>query len=289
MRAGVGAVAVVLAVASGVVSRTRPTALEGEGLYLAYCASCHGVAGRGDGPDAELFVPRPRNLRDGILDRYPTETLVRTVRDGAALPLALDPAALRRRADEVEAIVKHLERLPDVDWERVWRGQDVFIDRCSHCHGPFGRPDRPGAPGAGRDLTDPAVQRALDDRALLEAVRHGRKGMPPVPGMLTEDDARALVAFVRVLSPGYVLYGRYCASCHGEDGRGGDLVDPGVAPTVMLDRTYLRSHDAEALRTKVWHMLAGQRPVMPHFRLRLDQGQVAAIIGYLKRTSGDAR
>ena len=34
----------------------------GRDLYEAYCASCHGVSGRGDGPAAEALVPRPTDL-----------------------------------------------------------------------------------------------------------------------------------------------------------------------------------------------------------------------------------
>ena len=34
----------------------------GERLYRRYCASCHGVGGRGDGPAAEALSPRPPDL-----------------------------------------------------------------------------------------------------------------------------------------------------------------------------------------------------------------------------------
>jgi mono/diheme cytochrome c family protein len=282
---GVGLGALLLA--GRVDAVARATAQSGVGLYLTYCAPCHGPTGRGDGPEAAIFTPRPRNLRDGLLDRYDTPTLARTVRDGAALPLALDPPALERRGDEVEAIVGWITKLPDVNWDRVWHGQDVFIDRCTGCHGAFGRPDptlpaKPVAPP--RDLSDPKFQASITDADLLSAVRHGRKGMAPVKGLEREDDARALLAYVRTLSPGYILYTRYCASCHGEDGKGGDLVDPGLVPSIAFDRDYVRTHDPERLRAKVWHMLAGQRPAMPHFRVRLNEGQARAIVEYLKKT-----
>jgi hypothetical protein len=31
-------------------------------MYLTYCASCHGMSGRGDGPVAEFLRVRPANL-----------------------------------------------------------------------------------------------------------------------------------------------------------------------------------------------------------------------------------
>jgi mono/diheme cytochrome c family protein len=232
-----------------------------------------------------MFLPPPRNLRDGFLERYDVETLVRSVRDGKPLPLAVDPAKLAERANEVEAIVAHLQRLPDVDWDLVERGEEMFVDKCELCHGRFGQPRAPFPPGvrAPRDLSDPALQRSMSDAELLAVVRHGKRGMPALPVPVSERNARALLAYVRLLSPGYVHYSRYCASCHGEDGRAEALVDPGFAPKVTFDRAYLGRQDPERLRAKVWHMLADRRPAMPHFRGRLGEAEVRAIIEYLKR------
>lgn len=257
---------------------------DGGALYRAYCAYCHGSSGRGDGPGAAMLQTPPRNLRDGVLARYDVDTLVRMVRDGAPLPLALDPAALRRREDEVETLVGHLQRLPRIDWDLVERGEEIYLDRCETCHGPYGRPGAPTSDGAPmpRDLSDPGFQRSVGDRDLREAVRHGRPGMRPFADPPSDDDTRALVAFVRILSPGYALYGRYCAGCHGEDGLGDEMVDPGRAPRVAFDRAYFTGRDPERLRLDVWHMLGKERPSMPHFRRRLDDDQARAIILYLK-------
>jgi mono/diheme cytochrome c family protein len=257
----------------------------GEGLYRTYCGSCHGETGRGDGPEAAMFRPAARNLRTGLLERYPAADLVRTVREGAPLALALDPEALRTRANEVEAIVAHLRRLPEVDWDAADRGREIFVERCVACHGPFGVPGSRRPPGVKppRNLADPVFQRGIDDRDLTTVVRHGRKGMPAIPRLGSDADVRALVAYVRLLSPGYTTYAIYCTSCHGEQGRGEDIVDPGRAPRVRFDRAFLAARDPEQLRVKIWHMLAEQRPAMPHFRRVLSEEQVAAIIGYLEQ------
>jgi mono/diheme cytochrome c family protein len=48
-------------------------AAEGEILYQANCASCHGVSGEGDGPASGGLEPRPKNLAveiDAISDAY---------------------------------------------------------------------------------------------------------------------------------------------------------------------------------------------------------------------------
>lgn len=44
----------------GVEQRTR--AMSGRDLYVAYCASCRGMEGKGDGPAAEAMRMRPTDL-----------------------------------------------------------------------------------------------------------------------------------------------------------------------------------------------------------------------------------
>ena len=270
-------------VATGAAGAAAP---DGRRLYEENCERCHGVTGRGDGPDATLFASPPRDLQSGFLDRYPTDDLVRRVRSGVPLELGLDVAALRARAADVEAIARHLERLPTIDWRRVEEGQEVYVDRCELCHGSTGKSELTLPPGARapRDLSDPAYQATVDDRALAELVRHGRAGMPAIGPPMARDEVEALAAFVRLLSPGYVLYDRYCAACHGDDGRGaGSLAEEDERPSVVFDRKYFARRDPEQVRTAVWHMLATKRPSMPHFRRVLSSAEVRAIIGYLKR------
>jgi mono/diheme cytochrome c family protein len=39
-----------------------------DAAYARYCASCHGVTGRGDGPVADALAPRPTDLTASTLD-----------------------------------------------------------------------------------------------------------------------------------------------------------------------------------------------------------------------------
>jgi mono/diheme cytochrome c family protein len=100
---------------------------DGAALYSRHCERCHGITGRGDGPDAEIFTTPPRNLRDGVLQRHSTEDLARRIRIGTPLELALDLPALRARAADVEALAAHLRRLPTVNWRRVELGHMVYL------------------------------------------------------------------------------------------------------------------------------------------------------------------
>jgi mono/diheme cytochrome c family protein len=285
----VGAVLLVLMEAAATAAARRPPirSTDGAHLYRTECAPCHGPTGRGNGPDAALFSPRPRNLHTGFLDRYDTMSLVRRVLDATPLALALDLGALQTRADDVETIVAYVQRLPTIDWPLVAHGEEIYVDHCEPCHGRYGNPgvSLPAAVEPPRDLSAPGVQRAYTDGALLETARHGRKGVPAAPGLESDADGKALVAYVRLLSPGHATYERYCASCHGDDGigAGGSATASGVKrPTIVFDRAYFATHEGEHLRVNVWHMLAEHKPEMPHFRGTLTEPQVRAIVEYLK-------
>lgn len=284
----VGAVAVLLAVIAGDV-RAAPEPVptpDGEALFVSECASCHGRAGRGDGPDAFLFLPKPTDLRGGVLEGHQPERLVRRILDGATLRLPFDPGALRVWSQQTEAVVAHLERIPRLDWRVVTQGQRIYMTRCQICHGAFGHLDAEpsGDPKhSPTDLSASAFQRSLTDAELVTAVRHERPRMPPIPTVLEADDVQALVAFVRALSPGFELYSSYCAICHGTDGRPAHIVETARRPTVTFDAAYFAHTDPEHLRVAAWHMLVEKKPMMPHFRGALSESGARAIIDYLRK------
>ena len=265
---------------------TTHAAPNGQRLYLQQCAPCHGVSGHGDGPNAAIFSSKPRDLRGDFLAKYSTDDLVRRVLDGRRLELALDLPAMRARAADVESLIAYMRRLPEVDWRTADQGSAVYISRCEICHGTYGRSTGSLPPGvrAPRDFSDPAFQDAMSDRELLHAVRHGSAGMPALTPRVTEEQARQVVAFVRLLSPGFTTYSQYCADCHGSHGIGtGSFAETTAAPTVMFDRAYFARHDREALRGDVWHMLDEHQPSMPHFRGVISRAQAQAIIAALKK------
>lgn len=71
----------VLAVAGVVFSLTRPPIeipLHGRQLYMRYCASCHGVGGKGDGPASGAMRPLPTDLTH-LRERYKQEYPIREV------------------------------------------------------------------------------------------------------------------------------------------------------------------------------------------------------------------
>jgi DMSO reductase family type II enzyme heme b subunit len=145
----------------------------GRTVYEKRCAGCHGQAGKGDGPAAELLLPRPRDFTAG---KYKIRTL--------GGPLASDQDLLRmvtegmpgtsmppwRALPERErlAVVAHIKAFAEAYREAklepvpvpkevasseasIRRGKKMFdAFECVKCHGAAGR----GDPAPGSDLKD---------------------------------------------------------------------------------------------------------------------------------------
>ncbi len=260
--------------------------IAGARYYRRDCARCHGLHGRGDGPDAFVFSHAPRNLRTDFLSKYSNAELVRRVRRGTPLRLDVDPEAMRARESETDALMQHLQRLPTIEWGRVEPGQAVYAERCASCHGLYGRQPTPGREsGAGvpapRALSDPAFQRDLtDEKVRSRAVDlHAGASGPP----LTATEAAGVVAYVRLLSPGYEVYSRLCTNCHGDTGRGAAfLATIALRPKVIFDRAYFALHDSAHVRRQVWHMVDEKKPQMPHLRRTVSETAARAVIVFLK-------
>ena len=124
---------VVLALGAGApaaAGQDQPTATRdtGERLFRTYCASCHGVTGRGDGPVAsELRRPPPDLTGFAVRNRgvFPTQ-LLRSIIDGRGIrahglddmpvwgdAFSSGPDGLSERAVQarIDAIVAYIEAL----------------------------------------------------------------------------------------------------------------------------------------------------------------------------------
>ena len=93
------------------------------------------------------------------------------------------------------------------DADLVSKGEEIYSSTCSACHGA----DAKGIPGLGKDLTNSEFIQGLSDDELVDFMKVGRGAsdpenttgvaMPPKGGnpSLTDDDLRAVVAFLRTL------------------------------------------------------------------------------------------
>jgi mono/diheme cytochrome c family protein len=67
---------------------TTPVPSDGNGaaLYRTWCAGCHGITGRGDGPNAKaLPVPPARHADAATMSQRPDDTLYDTIDGGGAI------------------------------------------------------------------------------------------------------------------------------------------------------------------------------------------------------------
>lgn len=271
----------------------------GEVLYLQHCADCHGWEARGDGPLARILATTPRNLRQhhSLFTINTDAAVALRILSGQALPIPVDPAALRYSKDEMDSLMIHLQRLPTLAGSEVGIGKQVYASLCAACHGLYGRGDGLGArhlsaPPA--DLRIVAGKTPMKDTEMVRIITDGKGTMPGAGDVLTAHEIRAVAAFLRVLSPGYEVYDRFCARCHGVDG------DPGKLSTQVdttaklkhpprLDATYFKNHTLGDLRTASQHLPKQHRPAMPHFGSQLGADQVMDIVRFLRSLPPEAK
>jgi len=260
----------------------------GAALYQRECAPCHGATGKGDGPEASSFVPPPRDLQAEFLDRYPENQHVKRMRHARLLLLTIDADAVEQHGKQMaDAIADHMQRLPDVDWPLVRHGADVYAERCESCHGPYAHPVAAALlpPGPLPTGATPAAdfEKALGDQDLLRIAQRDHTALPGFVPVGADADAKALVAYLRLLSPGFARYSLWCAACHGDEGHGDGVYATDIdKPNVVFDRAYLKGQSPAELRRKLMHVVTQDTAVLPHYQRELTAGQGRAIVAALR-------
>lgn len=257
----------------------------GAALYQRECGVCHGPAGHGDGSEAPTFVPPPSDLQRHLAAGSTPEKVVERIRRSRLRMLLIDREVVeKRRKKMAEEIASYLQRLPDVDWPRARRGAAVYAERCETCHGPNARPViatalQRGDPRPTSAPPRPDFQKALGDAELLRSARGAHKAMPGFTPVATDDDARALLVYLRLLSTGHARYTVWCAGCHGDGGRGDGPFASGIdQPKVALDRAYLERQSPAELRRKIMHLMTDEEAAVPHYQRELTPEQARAVV-----------
>ena len=145
---------------------------EGERVYARYCAGCHGDAGDGKGPAADMLIVKPRDFTKGVFKfgsvpsgQLPTdEDLYRIITRGVYRTSMPEWSLLTER--ERLAVVAYVKGFSP-EWTKRGPGAPVFIPQppatlgsaesvargrelyqmlgCRACHGEGGRGDGPSA------------------------------------------------------------------------------------------------------------------------------------------------
>lgn len=83
---------------------------------------------------------------------------------------------------------------------RLAKGEKVYVKHCAGCHGTEGAGG--GYKLLGPDpanLTSPSIKKKSDS-ALLKTIHEGKSNMPPWKVRLSEQDSRAVLAYIRTLA-----------------------------------------------------------------------------------------
>jgi len=80
----------------------------------------------------------------------------------------------------------------EAEENNVSKGHEVFMQKCMGCHGESGNGQLPGQPNFNKG--DAFFK---SDSALIDVIREGRGVMPSFDGLLSEEDIRNVVAYIK--------------------------------------------------------------------------------------------
>ena len=209
---------------------------DGQTVYLANCAMCHGTWGLGDGPLAPQLAKESGAMAAHLNDRARLDSLGRDQliavieRGGAHTGRSnLMPAWSERLSpEEIATIADFVMALPDLHREippptmaryleappgASVEGRKLFVTMCTGCHGSSGKGDGRYADSMfvrnkirPRDLTDSLYFSRMKDSDLFATISLGggffhKSPYMPVWGVtLTAEQVKDLVSYIRALS-----------------------------------------------------------------------------------------
>lgn len=89
----------------------------GAGKFKQLCSTCHGPAGRGDGPAAAALKPKPRDMSDAKWQESVDDDRLRKVITDGGSAVGLSPTMMPFRhalkGDDLEDVVAYIRTLDD--------------------------------------------------------------------------------------------------------------------------------------------------------------------------------
>ena len=174
----------------------------GRVLYERSCASCHGVAGLGNGPAARGMNPKPPAIGDRVTmhDMSPA-TMYRIVSVGiSGTPMAGFASTLT--PEQRWNVVSYLMSLRTTP-QQLAEGEGLYTQRCMQCHGALGAGDGAFARSLTRlpqEIGSFSWQAAHNDVEMEKVVRDGVAGTAMPSGHeLDQQQLRSIVAYLRTL------------------------------------------------------------------------------------------
>ncbi|MFQ6112257.1 MAG: c-type cytochrome, partial [Nitrospinota bacterium] len=166
-----------LATGGALLGVTKGDLEEGRKLYLAFCSSCHGSRGKGDGWAAKFLSTPPRDHTDQSYMGHKTDQDLyefisageRAFHGSKYMPrwsMKLEP----KQIWDLIAYMRTLYRAPQGD---PIEGRKLYLTFCTSCHGRSGRGDGPMTKyldAKPMDHTDDGVMSTKTDRDLYSAL-----------------------------------------------------------------------------------------------------------------------
>ncbi len=178
-----------------------PDPARGQVLYARHCATCHGVAGEGEGPGASGLLPVPAKLAEHEYSTARLSAVLWHGVSGSAMPAWRDyPAADRAALAAAVQALSAVRPEPDVPAHLIPIGEQVYAASCAQCHGTRGDGRGSAADSLTRAPADFTAQRVSLPEA-LRVLREGVHGSPMAPWTTRLTDAERLAAahYVRSL------------------------------------------------------------------------------------------
>ena len=174
---------------------------EGEKLFQASCAACHGPRGMGDGPAGATLSPKPPAIGNATEMQAATPAMMFRKISVGVTGTAMPAFAPQLTDEQRWNIVGYLGSLQHPA-ARAAEGEGLYVQGCVTCHGTSGLGDGAVARSLSRlppELGSFAWQAERSDSQLVVAVREGKIGTPMPSAQLTVAQAQSVVAYVRSL------------------------------------------------------------------------------------------
>jgi sulfur oxidation c-type cytochrome SoxX len=206
--------------------KIQPPNMSAAATYKSLCARCHGEKGDAQGPVATYIDPAPRDFtKVSFMTSKPRQRFIDSISKGvpgtsmAPWGRALGEERVKGVLDYVLATYTKEKERPlksrqvpaanpvAMSKESVSRGEKLFIDRCSGCHGKKADGKGPNSLDISprpRNLRNYEFVDTVSDGRFFDSILYGVQGtaMPPwVDYGLSNNDVGDLVNFIRSLNP----------------------------------------------------------------------------------------
>jgi len=205
---------------------TPASSKTGEEIYKNLCARCHGEKGDGKGVTYLYLDPAPRDLtKVAFMNSKPEERFLQSIKSGVP-GTSMPPWERVLSEEQRRAVLTYIfqtfvkEPRPELkahkvpeqnpiafNAESVHRGEGIFLQRCTGCHGRKADGKGPNSIDISprpRNLRNSFFVNSVPDRRLYDSILFGVQGtaMPSwIDYGLSQNDVGDLINFVRSMNP----------------------------------------------------------------------------------------